>query len=151
MSVRDVVTFNEDELTEERLEEKKAAVLEVLESIRKHERVGQPDARQARRAAARDRACTRSTSRCWPATASRLPGRCARWNSAPCQHDRLVGVIKETVDEVVALEREIHKLNRSLETPRRLEDAKAIKKRIKQLETRIRADRRGGLRHASPS
>jgi RNA polymerase primary sigma factor len=54
------------------------------------------------------------------------------------QHERLVGIIKGTVDKVVAYEREIHKLNRSLETPRRLDDAKSIKKRIKQLETELR-------------
>ena len=38
ISIRDVVPFNEDEITEEKLEEKAAAVLEVIESIRKHER-----------------------------------------------------------------------------------------------------------------
>jgi len=36
-SIKDIVTFNDDELTEERLEEKKEAVLDVIESIRKHE------------------------------------------------------------------------------------------------------------------
>jgi hypothetical protein len=38
MAVRDVVSFNEDEITDEKLEEKAAAVLDVIESIRKHER-----------------------------------------------------------------------------------------------------------------
>jgi hypothetical protein len=49
------------------------------------------------------------------------------------QHERLVGTIKATVDKVVAYEREAHRLRKSLETPRRLEDAKGIKKRIRQI------------------
>ena len=39
ISIRDIVSFNEDEITEERLEEEGGGVLEVIESIRKHERV----------------------------------------------------------------------------------------------------------------
>jgi len=42
------------------------------------------------------------------------------------------------VDQVVAMEHTVHRLDRSLEAPRRLEDAKAIKKEIKQLEARVR-------------
>jgi len=38
ISIRDIVSFNEDEITEERLEEKALEVLKVIESIRKHER-----------------------------------------------------------------------------------------------------------------
>jgi RNA polymerase primary sigma factor len=54
------------------------------------------------------------------------------------QHDRLVGCIKETVDKVVSTEREIQKQGKSLETPRRLEEARAIKKRIKALEVQLK-------------
>ena len=54
------------------------------------------------------------------------------------EHERLVAVIKETVDRIVALEREQNKLKKSLETPRRLEDAKGIKKRIKQIEAELK-------------
>src|SRR6059036_4255270 len=36
--IRDIVALNDDELTDVRLEEKKAAVVEVIESIRRHER-----------------------------------------------------------------------------------------------------------------
>ena len=38
ISVRDVVSFNDDEVTDERLEEKMTSVISVVESIRKHER-----------------------------------------------------------------------------------------------------------------
>jgi RNA polymerase primary sigma factor len=57
----------------------------------------------------------------------------------PRQHDRLVAVIKDTVDEIVALEQEIQKYQRSLEGPRRVEDSRAIKKLIKQHSAKIQA------------
>ena len=47
---------------------------------------------------------------------------------SPAQHERLVGSSRRRSTTSSTLEREVHKLNRSLETPRRLEDAKAIKK-----------------------
>ena len=136
-SIRDVIVFNDDELTDERLEEKKAAVLEVLESIRRHER-------QANRMRSKLSACRKGTRQhkkylsllaryripiAWKVRALEL-------NSA--QHERLVGVIKDTVDEVLALEQEVQRLNRSLEGPRRIEDAKSVKKQIKHHEARIR-------------
>ena len=137
ISIRDVVAFNEDEITDEKLEEKTGAVLEVVDSIRKHER-------QAHRVRLKLRQC-RKKSRLYKKHLSmlaryRIP---IAWKvralelSNP-QHQRLIGVIKETVDRVVSLEREIHKLNRSLETPRRIEDAKGIKKRVRQLEAELR-------------
>jgi RNA polymerase primary sigma factor len=58
---------------------------------------------------------------------------------SPSQHDRLVAVIKNTVDEVVALEQEIQKYRRSLEAPRRVEESRAIKKLIRQHEAKTQA------------
>ena len=54
------------------------------------------------------------------------------------QHERLVLIIKEVVDKAVAHEREIHKLKRRLKTPCPFEDAKVIKKKIKQLEDELK-------------
>jgi RNA polymerase primary sigma factor len=137
VSVRDVVTFNDDELTEERLEEKKAEVLVVLDSIRKHERA-------ANRMRAKLTRC-RKGSRLYKKYLSmlaryRIPiaWKVRALDLSPAQHDRLVWIIKNTVDEVVALEHEVHRQTRTLEAPRRLEEAKAIKKLIKQHQTRIR-------------
>jgi RNA polymerase primary sigma factor len=50
------------------------------------------------------------------------------------QHERLVGIIKETVDKVVAHERELSKLVKNLDNPRKKDDPKAIKKRIRELK-----------------
>jgi len=137
ISIRDVVAFNDDEITDDRLEEKAAAVLEVVESIRKHERAAHKIRVKLTRCRKGSRLYKKHLSMlaryripiAWKVRALELSN---------LQHERLVGIIKGTVDKVVAYEREIHKLNKSLETPRRLDDAKSIKKRIKQLETELR-------------
>jgi RNA polymerase primary sigma factor len=137
ISIRDVVSFNEDEITDEKLEEKAIAVLEVIESIRKHERA----AHKIRLKLSRCRRGSRLYKKHLSMLARyRIPiawkVRALELNNL--QHERLIGVIKETVDKVIALEREVHKLSKSLETPRRLDDARGIKKRVKQLDTQLR-------------
>ncbi len=137
ISIRDVVSFNEDEITDERLEEKANALLDTIESIRKHER----SAHKIRLKLGRCRKGSRLYKKHLSMLARyRIPiawkVRALELNNI--QHERLVGAIKDTVDKVVAYEREIHKLNKSLETPRRLDDAKGIKKRIRHLEAELR-------------
>jgi RNA polymerase primary sigma factor len=137
ISIRDLVSFNEDEVTDERLEERAAGVLEVIESIRKHER----SAHKIRTKLSRCRKGSRLYKKHLSMLARyRIPiaWKVRALELSNLQHDRLVGVIKATVDKVVAFEREIHKLNKSLETPRRLEDAKGIKKRVRQIESELR-------------
>ena len=135
--IRDIVTLNDDELTEERLEEKKDSVQEVIESIRRHERAANRIRIKLGRCRKGSRLYKKHLSMlaryripiAWKVRALELNG---------SQHERLVGVIKETVDQVVMVERDVHRLNRSLETPRRLEEAKAIKKKVKVLEARLK-------------
>jgi RNA polymerase primary sigma factor len=136
ISIRDIVPFNEDEVTDERLEEKAAGVLDVIESIRKHERL----AHKTRIKMSRCRKGSRLYKKHLSMLARyRIPiawkVRALELNNL--QHDRLVGVIKETVDKVLSFERELHKLNRNLETPRRTDDPKVIKKRIKQINAEL--------------
>jgi RNA polymerase primary sigma factor len=137
ISIRDVVNFNEDEITDDRLEEKAVGVLEVVDSIRKHERA----AHKIRLKLGRCRRGSRLYKKHLSMLARyRIPiawkVRALELNNL--QHERLIGVIKATVDRVVSFEREIHKLNKSLETPRRVDDAKGIKKRVKQVEVELR-------------
>jgi len=135
--IRDVVALNDDELTDVRLEEKKAAVLEVIESIRRHERAANRIRLKLDRCRRGSRLYKRNLSMlaryripiAWKVRALELNG---------AQHERLVAVIKETVDKVVGIEHEIQKLNRSLETPRRLEEAKTVKKQVRALEARLK-------------
>jgi RNA polymerase primary sigma factor len=137
ISIRDIVSFNEDEVTDERLEEKAAAVMEVIDSIRKHER----SAHKIRIKLSRCRKGSRLYKKHLSMLARyRIPiaWKVRALELSNLQHDRLVGVIKETVDRVVALERELHKLNKSLETRRRVDDVKGIKKRIKQINVELR-------------
>jgi RNA polymerase primary sigma factor len=137
ISIRDLVSFNEDEVTEERLEERKTAILDVIESIRKHERA----AHKIRIKLSRCRKGSRLYKKHLSMLARyRIPiaWKVRALELSSLQHDRLVGAIKETVDKVVAYEREIHKLNKSLETPRRLDDAKGIRKRVKQIDGELK-------------
>ncbi len=137
ISIRDVVSFNEDEVTEERLEEKKAAVLEIIESVRRDEKaIGrlQDKLTGYRRNSQEYKKAALKLARYRVHVIQKV--RALEMNNA--QHDHLVAVIKTKVDEVIATEREIHKLKKSLETPRRLEDAKSIKKRIKSLEVMLK-------------
>jgi RNA polymerase primary sigma factor len=138
ISVRDVVVFNDEEMTEEKLEEKRAAVLEMLESIRKHER----SANRMRAKLARCRKGGREYKKYLSGLARyRIPiaWKVRALELSPAHHERLVGVIKHTVDQVVGLEQEIHRLHRSLETSRRHEDPKAVRKLIRQREAGVRA------------
>ena len=136
ISIRDVVSFNDDEITEERLGEKKQIVLEAVEDIRKHERA----ANRYRQRLSQCRKGSRPYKKHLSMFARHridVARKVGILELSPAQHERLVGVIKNTVDEVVALEQEVHKQTRSLEAPRRLEDAKAIRKQIKHHETKI--------------
>ena len=138
ITVRDVVALNDDELTEERLEEKKASVLEELEIIRRHER----SANRMRGKLSRCRRGSRLYKKYLSLLARyRIP---IAWKVRDLElsaalHDRLVDVIKETVDEVLVLEHELGRQRKSLETPRRLEEAKSIKKLARQYDARIQS------------
>jgi RNA polymerase primary sigma factor len=136
ISIKDLVTFNEDEVTDEKLVERAAGVLEVIESIRKHERA----AHKIRIKLSRCRKGSRLYKKHLSMLARyRIPiaWKVRALELSSLQHDRLVGVIKDTVDKVVALERELHKLHKSLETPRRVDDSKGIKKRVKQIQAEL--------------
>jgi RNA polymerase primary sigma factor len=137
IAVRDVVNYNEDEITDEKLEEKANAVLDVIEGIRKLER----QAHKMRLKLSRCRKGSRLYKKHLSMLARyRIPiaWKVRALEFSTLQHERLIGVIKETVDKVVSYEREMHKLNKSLETPRRMDDSKGIKKRVKQLDVELR-------------
>jgi RNA polymerase primary sigma factor len=53
-------------------------------------------------------------------------------------HGRLVGIVKDVVDKGAACEHEIHRLKSRLDTASRFENAKVIKRKIKQLESDIK-------------
>jgi RNA polymerase primary sigma factor len=136
INIREVVSFNDDEITDERLEEKREAVLEIIESIRKDERAAgriQEKMDGVRKASPQYKKLGLKLARYRVHIIQKV--RALEMNGS--QHDHLVAVIKKTVDEVLHLERDNQKLKKSLETPRRLDDAKLIKKKIRQNEARL--------------
>jgi RNA polymerase primary sigma factor len=136
LNIREVVSFNDDEITDERFDEKKEAVLEIIESIRKDERAAgriQEKMYGVRKASPQYKKLALKLARYRVHIIQKV--RALELNGS--QHDHLVAVIKKTVDEVLQLERENQKLKKSLETPRRLDDAKSIKRRIRHNEARL--------------
>ena len=102
-----MVSFNDDEITEDRLDEKKGQVIEAIEDIRKHERA----ANRYRIKLAQSRRGSRSYKKNLSMLARHridVARKVGSLELSASQHERLVGVIKYTVDEVVALELEIY-------------------------------------------
>jgi RNA polymerase primary sigma factor len=136
ISIRDVVSFNDDEITEEGLEEKAASIISVIESIRRHEQSAHKIRLKIKRCRKGSRVYKKHLSMlaryripiAWKVRALELNN---------LQHERLVGTIKETVDRVVSCERESNKLNKRLENLRKKDDPKAIRKRIKELNLEL--------------
>jgi RNA polymerase primary sigma factor len=136
ITIRDVVSFSEDEVTEERLEEKATSILSVIDSIRKHERAAYKIRLNIRRCRKGSRVYKKHLSML---ARYRIP---IAWKVRALelnhlQHERLVGTIKETVDKVVVHERELNKLNKSLENPRKKDDPRALRKRIKEIKLEL--------------
>jgi RNA polymerase primary sigma factor len=137
ISVRDVVSFHDDELTDEFLEEKTASVLRIIESIRKHERAAHVVGLKMSRCRKRSRLYKKHLSML---ARYRIP---VAWKVRDlglrnAHHDRLVGIIKDIVRKAVAYEHEIHKLTSRLTTARRLEDARMIRTGIKKLKSEMK-------------
>ena len=136
ISIRDVVSFNDDEITEEGLEEKAASIISVIESIRRHEQSAHKIRLKIKRCRKGSRVYKKHLSMlaryripiAWKVRALELNN---------LQHEKLVGTIKETVDRVVSCERESNKLNKRLENLRKKDDPKAIRKRIKELNLEL--------------
>ena len=137
ISISDVVSFNDEELTDTHLEEKKNAVLSVMESIREHER----EAHKIRMKISRCRKDSQlykkhlsMLARYWIPVARKV--RDLELRNA--HSERLVRTIKDVVDKVVAYESEIYRLKMRLETQRQFEDVKVIKKKIRQLKSELK-------------
>jgi RNA polymerase primary sigma factor len=136
ISIRDIVSFNDDEITEEGMEEKAASTISLIESIRKHEQSAHKIRLKIKRCRKGSRVYKKHLSMlaryripiAWKVRALELNN---------LQHERLVGTIKETVDRVVSSERELNKLNKRLENLRKKDDPKAIRKRIKELNLEL--------------
>jgi RNA polymerase primary sigma factor len=137
ISIRDVVSLNDDELTDEHLEKKTVCVLDIMESIRKHERAAHIIHLKMNRCRKDSRSYKKHLSML---ARHRIPlaWKVRELGLKNSHHEKLILIIKDVVSKVVTYEREIRKLKRGLETQRRLEDTRAIKKKIKQLEDELK-------------
>jgi RNA polymerase primary sigma factor len=137
ISIRDVVSFNEDELTDELLKRKTSSVLRIIESIRKHERAAHRIGMKISRCNRRSRLYKKHLSML---ARYRIP---VAWKVRDLElrnvhHERLIGIIKNVVRKAIAYEHEILKLTSRLKTAHRLEDAKGIRGEIKQLKSEMK-------------
>jgi RNA polymerase primary sigma factor len=137
ISIRDIVSFGEDELTDELLEKKTESVLRIIESIHKHERAAQ-------RVSLKINGCRKNSSLYKKYLSLlaryRIP---IAWKVRDLElrnghYERMVGIIKDFVRKAVVYEREIRKLTDKLKMTRKPEYAKAIKKGIKKHKSEIR-------------
>jgi len=137
ISIRDIVSFNEEEISDAKLNEASAAFLAAVENIRKNERAAQ----RIRVKLSQSRKGTRIYKKNLALLARyRIPVawqiRDLKVNNAT--YERMINCIKNTVDRVTELERELQKLGRSLQSPRKTDDPKEIRRRIKAAEAEIK-------------
>ena len=137
LSVRDIVLFNEEEVSDAKLNEAAAAFLATVDNIRKHERAAQ----RIRAKLAQSRKGTRVYKKNLALLARyRIPiawqVRDLKVNSVT--YERMINCFKDTVDRVVELERELQKLGKILESPRKTEELREIRRRIKSVEAELK-------------
>jgi RNA polymerase primary sigma factor len=133
ISIRDVVSLDDEELTDDLVEKKRASVLRIIESIRRHERAARKIIEKIDRSRKRSRVYKRHLSML---ARYRIPvaSKIRRLELLSRHHVRFVGIIKDAVCKVVAYEHELRRLQARLNTVHRLEDARVIKKEIQQLK-----------------
>ncbi len=132
ISIRDVVSLDEEEPADDLMEDKRTAVLRIIESIRRHEQAAREVIEKishCRKGSRRYKKHLSMLARYRIPVASKM--RSLEFRNV--HHERFVGIIKDAVSRVVAYEREIHKLNGMLDTARRLEDVRVIKREIQRL------------------
>jgi RNA polymerase primary sigma factor len=137
ISIRDLVSFDDGELTDDLAEERRTSALRIIESIRKHERA-------ARKISEKIDHC-RKRSRIYSSHLSmlarhRIPvaSKIRSLELLDIHHERFVWIVKDAMSRVMTHERELRRLRDELNTANRLEDARAIKREIKQLKDEMK-------------
>ena len=137
ISIREIVSFSDEETTDAKLNEAAAGFLAAVDNIHKHERAAQ----RVRAKLFQSRKGTRIYKKNLALLARyRIPiawqVRDLKVNNAT--YERMVNCIKDTVDRVVELERELQKLGRSLESPRKTDDPKEIRRRVRAIDAELK-------------
>ncbi len=133
ISIRDVVSLDDEELTDDLAEEKRTSVLRAIESIRKHEQAARKISEKINRCRKRSRTYKSHLSML---ARYRIPvaSKIRSLELLNIHHERFVGIIKDAVCKIAAYECELCRLKGRLDTARQLEDARVIKREIRQLK-----------------
>jgi RNA polymerase primary sigma factor len=137
IGIKDFVTINEEEITEQMLEQRRAKALGVMKQIADLER----EATKVRKKLDAVRKGSIQYKRLLTRLARfRIPmaNHIRAFELTVAMHYQLVGAIKFTVDRIVGLERESRKLQKLQEGPLKLDDSKKIKARMRQISHEIR-------------
>jgi RNA polymerase primary sigma factor len=103
ITIRDVVSFDDDELSDDFLEEKRTAVLRIIESIRKHEQAARKISVKISRCPKRSLLYNKHLSML---ARYRIPiaSKIRSLELRNVHHDRFVGIVKDLVSRIVAYE-----------------------------------------------
>ncbi len=137
LAIKSFVNFTEDEITEEILEDRRTAV------VLRIQQVGELEA-EASKVRRRLRKAKKDTPEY-----KRLLSQLARYRIPIARHireldltvpthDRLVVAIKNSVDRIVALEREAKRLKKLQESPLKLDETKKVKLRLREIEREMK-------------
>jgi RNA polymerase primary sigma factor len=137
IGIRSIVSFNDQDRSKDRWDAWKRDFVETLDCIRKQVHA----AGLVRKRLARCRVGSRRF-RTYHSILVRHRIRIARIIRSlrlnPALQARLIEVVKDTVDEILAIKRKIHELNRGLRSRRDLQCTKSINKEMRILEAKLK-------------
>ena len=137
LQIKGFVEFHEEELTEEILKKRRRQVLRKINDINHLD----AEATKIRRRLARSKKDGRTYKRLLSQLARyRIPmARTIRDLGLTADvHQELVNAIKDTVDRIVALERESKRLKKLQESPLKLDEAKKVKLRLREITKEVK-------------
>ena len=137
LQIKGFVEFHEEELTEEILKKRRRQVLRKINDINHLD----AEATKIRRGLARSKKDGRTYKRLLSQLARyRIPmARTIRDLGLTADvHQALVNAIKDTVDRIVALERESKRLKKLQESPLKLDEAKKVKLRLREITKEVK-------------
>ena len=137
MNVKNLVELYEEELTDEILEKGRRRVLRRVSQIERSER----EATKVRKRLRKSRKNSKEYKRLVSCLARYIIPTARIIHDlelTPKIHEELVRAIKNAVDRLVALEREGKKLNKLQESPLKLDEAKKVKLRLREITKEVK-------------
>ena len=146
--IKEFITINEEEITELMLEQARAKTLQVMRQIAELDKEALKVRKKlegVRKGSVRYKKLLSRLARFRIPMANHIRS----LDLTPSTYELMVGAIKATVNRVVALERELRKLQRFQEGPLKLEESKKIKSRVRQVNHEIREIEAFALQNAA--